>query len=1304
MLLWGGKLVLDTDKDLPGVPQASGQQGSNQSSAADAAGGPAMAASSGLVEFLDELGLYPEQADYVKAVFRPLLTSVVISTAVAMPTSPAPFLVSFLCKQLSVPKSLSSPLLCWLRVPQYPGDVDLTTLLPGKPASAGPPPKTGDGGSGGGAWQSQQGASGGPLGRDHAAGDRPVSSSASAQRPHVRTLRHANSLGEALLAKREQNDGLQASMIPSPVDSIGAKAAASPQELKPRPDILWHSAGCSRILPTALLHNESLDKSPPPSELPSDEEGAGGGGGGYSSRLDSKAARELEKPEESEEPLATGPPAVLRVSVTDAMGCTAGDAASQAAPPAPGRTTGSILKKLPPMEEEVPPPGPPRRRTAGSGCLKGSRAAAVAAVAEEQTANPPSPPPKRGTGSILKRDSVGVGGSPAPAEEPKGEAASPRRLSALKGSRSRRMSTESAEAECDAGADAQLKGGARLSLIKQRTLGELSCSEESKAGGEERRHKRTWSDPAVQQQAVRETRYKHLANVMISEPLPNPTPAERSALIRNVPLFRQLTDKEVGKLAMKAQVKGFDPDETIVTFGQPVHEFHVVLAGQGRVTQPVQLGTVGIGDSFGEHALVKRHLMPSTSVSSEAGDKRLVTLTLTHDDLEELGFSNKLRRRGQSEMEKAKRVMRTDTATRRPEGDKSQADHIAELAGAKVPKTEEDRIFIQAAIRENVHMRDWLQLSDKQIEAMSDLMSTLDVEANYDVCVKGDCGDSFFIVQEGLLEVLVDTGQTALSIAKCLRTGDSFGELALLYNTRRNATVRASRKSCLWTITRPQFCAVMKLKSDLRIKRYLELVNQVPVVAERMNAEERSALADTLEEVFFVKGEDVVRQGDAGNTFFIVSEGECEIRVDGEVKGKIASGGYFGERALLNHEPRAATVTVATQTATLLALDSISFDLILYKVLSDHRSDKSQEQQIGRPCSKILHHRSSVELTKSIMAKKTAREQGDVSEVPLERLTTIGILGSGTYGNVTLRFDALTGTMYALKSMSKTFIRKEKLKSMVHNEKKTMMMINSVFVVKLYRTYVCHQYYYLLLEPVLGGELFTVYSDHSSFFGSEVHAKFYSCCCAIGLHHIHALRIIYRDLKMENVLLHTNGYAVLTDMGCAKVVVGKTYTVCGTTDYFAPETLKRVGHNRAVDWWALGVLIFTMMAGRSPFDADDVLQIYKNINKGFKADSFPLEFSTPVIDVIKALCRKKPEERLGMASVVDDFRQHPFFADLDWDAVEKREWKVPFRPPGIDLQEIRSRQPVPEARPTQNWSQFIKECGEEEDDSSDSDF
>ncbi|CAE8594650.1 unnamed protein product, partial [Polarella glacialis] len=224
-----------------------------------------------------------------------------------------------------------------------------------------------------------------------------------------------------------------------------------------------------------------------------------------------------------------------------------------------------------------------------------------------------------------------------------------------------------------------------------------------------------------------------------------------------------------------------------------------------------------------------------------------------------------------------------------------------------------------------------------------------------------------------------------------------------------------------------------------------------------------------------------------------------------------------------------------------------------------------------------------------------------------------------------------------------------------------------------YGTWQDSVYVYLLQEPAMGGELFDVYNSQN-LFGSLRHAKFYIACVTIGLQHMHQQRVIYRDLKLENCLVDSKGYVKLADMGIAKLVVGKTYTVCGTADYFAPETLKQTGHNRAADWWACGILLFIMIAGRSPFDAPEVSQIYKNIIKGFSKVEFPDNLPSDLTDVIKSLCRKKPEERVCMQKGgVENLKQMSFFTKFDWEKLDRRELETPWIPDPVDEAKIAAK-------------------------------
>merc|ERR1712232_1549977 len=222
-----------------------------------------------------------------------------------------------------------------------------------------------------------------------------------------------------------------------------------------------------------------------------------------------------------------------------------------------------------------------------------------------------------------------------------------------------------------------------------------------------------------------------------------------------------------------------------------------------------------------------------------------------------------------------------------------------------------------------------------------------------------------------------------------------------------------------------------------------------------------------------------------------------------------------------------------------------------------------------------------------------------------------------------------TGDTYAMKGLSKGYIVKTGMQESVMNEKNILMMTNSPFIIRLWETYNGQQTLYFLLEPALGGELYATY-NRKGFHGSEKHAKYYSAGTVFGFEHLHQRRIIYRDLKPENLLMNDLGHVKLTDMGLSKFVIGKTYTTCGTPDYFAPELLASTGHTNAVDWWTLGVLIFEMMTGHPPFESESHMQIFSKVMKGISKVKFPQNLHGPCGELIKAIMQKEPSDRLPM--------------------------------------------------------------------------
>ncbi|XP_016922117.1 cGMP-dependent protein kinase, isozyme 2 forms cD4/T1/T3A/T3B isoform X1 [Apis cerana] len=554
-----------------------------------------------------------------------------------------------------------------------------------------------------------------------------------------------------------------------------------------------------------------------------------------------------------------------------------------------------------------------------------------------------------------------------------------------------------------------------------------------------------------------------------------------------------------------------------------------------------------------------------------------------------------------------------------------------------VDKSDRSRELIKAAILDNDFMKN-LELT--QIREIVDCMYPVTFSAGSTIIREGDVGSIVYVMEEGKVEVSRD-GKYLSTLAP----GKVLGELAILYNCKRTATITAATDCQLWAIDRQCFQTIMMRTGLSRQAEYTDFLKSVPIF-KNLPEETLIKISDVLEETFYNNGDYIIRQGARGDTFFIISRGQVRVTIkqpdtpEEKYIRTLSKGDFFGEKALQGDDLRTANIIADDpEGVSCLVIDRETFNQLISSL--DEIRTRYKDELVER--------------------RRLNEEFRDLRLQDLRPLATLGVGGFGRVELVQIAGDS--SRSFALKQMKKAQIVETRQQQHIMSEKRIMGEADCDFVVKLFKTFKDRKYLYMLMEACLGGELWTVLRDKGHF--DDGTTRFYTACVVEAFDYLHSRNIIYRDLKPENLLLDSQGYVKLVDFGFAKRLDHgrKTWTFCGTPEYVAPEVILNKGHDISADYWSLGVLMFELLTGTPPFTGGDPMKTYNIILKGIDAIEFPRSITRNATALIKKLCRDNPAERLGyQKGGISEIQKHKWFDGFNWEGLRARTLEPPIMP------------------------------------------
>ncbi|XP_065175612.1 cGMP-dependent protein kinase 1-like [Sycon ciliatum] len=578
-----------------------------------------------------------------------------------------------------------------------------------------------------------------------------------------------------------------------------------------------------------------------------------------------------------------------------------------------------------------------------------------------------------------------------------------------------------------------------------------------------------------------------------------------------------------------------------------------------------------------------------------------------------------------------------------------------------------------------------------------------------------DVGAYFLDAQSAWLMCAVEKGELELrrgDTAEIIRRG-----AVLMLPVLPDSWIACRTPVQLWSVDSVTLNELHRCDNLLRSKENLSLMNSIDQF-QQVHDKHVKQLLQALDERFYEDGDDLQLKGleTGDNLVHIIKAGEVR-----KVERTSRNSTFYGPSDVII--PTIETVNTchvkAVGEVVCLVIEWKTWRQITESEISPLSSPTGTSQNgAHRPFSlgntrRAAPHTPAFRRDRPSVALQPTKSQGkrpsgrqdigvEIMQLCLGDLGVVGALGAGTFSRVELvcLHDSPQCT-FALKRMSRQHLTQGHHEDQALREKEVLNMISEdqcPYIVHLKRTFRDHEFVYFLLEPQLGGDLFSLCRRRGAL--KEKHVQFYVACIVEALDYLHSCNIIYRGLKPEDVLLDINGYAKLADFGHSKILeqgATQTKSFCGSAEYMAPEQVLLESHGMPVDVWSLGITTYELLCGVTPFALDDVQAVYAAILKGLDTVGFPKSMKPKAAAFVNNLCKFEPHSRTGctedMRTSFDDIRLLPWMRTFRWGRLRQRDLKVPFKPTLDSFHDLRYFDSIRPEPPSVNMTQTYHKSG-----------